>query len=247
MKIQKNQLYYAIIAFILFTYALFYLLPAETYIYIAKEDSYFENGTALLFLVISILFLVLFFRIDMFRKEEDKLYFSSYTKRIFFLLFALMFFVFFGEEISWGQRIFGFETPEAIKVRNMQNEFNFHNIDVFHHWDSGKEFKKGIKSFITAKRIFIYTFVLYLFLLPFLVNRSDLFRRLAKWFYLPIPLIGLGYLFVFNLVIYNIFKWNYGYIKTVRVMGEVEEFNFALVLLLLPFIWLKLPSKQPAQ
>ena len=34
-----------------------------------------------------------------------------------------------GEEISWGQRIFGFETPIALEEINAQNEFNFHNIN----------------------------------------------------------------------------------------------------------------------
>jgi hypothetical protein len=213
---------------------------------IAKEDSYFEDGTAFLFLITSILFFALFFWKRFFYKENDREIYNTYLKRIFFLLFGFMFFVFFGEEISWGQRILGFETPEAVKARNMQKEFNFHNLDVLHHWDSGKEFKTGIKSFITAKRIFIYTFVLYLFLVPFLVNKIELFRRIAKWIYLPIPKIELGYLFVLNLIIYNGFKWNFGYIKTVRVMGEVEEFNFALILLFLPFIWFRLPSKQLA-
>jgi hypothetical protein len=34
-----------------------------------------------------------------------------------------------GEEISWGQRIFGWETSEKMKVINKQEETNIHNIE----------------------------------------------------------------------------------------------------------------------
>lgn len=42
--------------------------------------------------------------------------------------FAGLLFLIGMEEISWGQRIVGFETPDGISARNWQNEFNFHNI-----------------------------------------------------------------------------------------------------------------------
>jgi hypothetical protein len=37
-------------------------------------------------------------------------------------------FISFGEEISWGQRIFGIETPAFIADANRQSELNFHNL-----------------------------------------------------------------------------------------------------------------------
>lgn len=40
-----------------------------------------------------------------------------------FLLIAM-------EEISWGQRVIGFQTPEAMAEANWQNEFNFHNLQT---------------------------------------------------------------------------------------------------------------------
>lgn len=42
--------------------------------------------------------------------------------------FAGLYFLIGMEEISWGQRIFGFETPDGIAARNWQSEFNFHNL-----------------------------------------------------------------------------------------------------------------------
>ena len=44
------------------------------------------------------------------------------------LAWALLMFVFMGEEISWGQRILGFGTPEVLMEINHQQEFNLHNI-----------------------------------------------------------------------------------------------------------------------
>ena len=49
---------------------------------------------------------------------------------IYFLGTALFFFVCAGEEISWGQRVLGFETPESVKEINEQGEFNLHNLNL---------------------------------------------------------------------------------------------------------------------
>jgi hypothetical protein len=47
---------------------------------------------------------------------------------VFYLLLAAGAFFVAGEEISWGQRIFGWSTPEALEAINHQNETNVHNI-----------------------------------------------------------------------------------------------------------------------
>lgn len=49
------------------------------------------------------------------------------------LYLALAFGVLFvaGEEISWGQRVFGWETPDSLADINHQNETNIHNIRAF--------------------------------------------------------------------------------------------------------------------
>jgi hypothetical protein len=45
-----------------------------------------------------------------------------------FLLLAIGAFLVAGEEISWGQRIFGVETPEELEALNRQGEIGAHNI-----------------------------------------------------------------------------------------------------------------------
>lgn len=37
-----------------------------------------------------------------------------------------------GEEISWGQRVFDFETPERLEEANEQEELTFHNLSSVH-------------------------------------------------------------------------------------------------------------------
>ncbi|MDY7011251.1 MAG: hypothetical protein SVV80_10945 [Planctomycetota bacterium] len=44
------------------------------------------------------------------------------------LFFALGALYFAGEEASWGQHWIGYETPEALKKINTQDEFNVHNV-----------------------------------------------------------------------------------------------------------------------
>jgi len=82
-----------------------------------KEDNLFENLTMLLHLASSFLFLLLILQ-----KRREKT-----SNLVLYLLFALFFFIAM-EEISWGQRIFGFSTPQFIKGINTIDETNIHNI-----------------------------------------------------------------------------------------------------------------------
>jgi hypothetical protein len=53
-----------------------------------------------------------------------------------YLLLAAGAFVIAMEEISWGQRLLGYQTPEIVESRNIQDEFNLHNIRVFSQWET---------------------------------------------------------------------------------------------------------------
>lgn len=48
--------------------------------------------------------------------------------RLFFALLALVCFYVVGEEISWGQRLFLFASPEFFQRHNLQQEVNLHNF-----------------------------------------------------------------------------------------------------------------------
>ena len=51
---------------------------------------------------------------------------------VLYALVALATFFVAGEEISWGQRILGLRTPDALEAINWQREISVHNIHGFH-------------------------------------------------------------------------------------------------------------------
>jgi len=57
-----------------------------------------------------------------------RLIFIRSPYRWFFALLAMSCFYVAMEEISWGQRIFGFTSPDYFKANNLQSETNFHNF-----------------------------------------------------------------------------------------------------------------------
>lgn len=109
----------------LYFYPLFLLfwIAGDLYLHLKKEDGVFEYITFFFFLCVSIVGILGFHRTRLSTTHVN-------LKRFFFVLFALMAlfgFVIAGEEISWGQRIIGFSTPENIAEVNTQKEFNIHN------------------------------------------------------------------------------------------------------------------------
>ncbi len=91
--------------------------------------------------------------------------------------YALLFFFGAGEEISWGQRIFGWETSEAMKELNRQDETNLHNIEF-----GGVALTKHLFGPVLTVVI-----LLYLVALPLLYPRVAWISRLADKLAVPVP------------------------------------------------------------
>lgn len=103
--------------------ALYYVLP-EAYIWLGTEDKFGENMTSVFYFAAGLL--MLWRSVTMIRKKQ-----SSPLKEILPVLIALFFIFVGGEEISWGQRLLGFETPETIVDNNVQGETTLHNLTFF--------------------------------------------------------------------------------------------------------------------
>jgi len=73
-----------------------------------------------LFLFISIIY---FIKILIFKSREKK---NLFYFILFFYFICLLYYFF--EEISWGQHIFGWRSPDFFIEHNNQNETNLHNI-----------------------------------------------------------------------------------------------------------------------
>ena len=92
---------------------------------LTREDGLFEYSTATTFLVASIVTLTLFAK----SISGNDLFFFPTRRNIFYLLLGFLFLFGAGEELSWGQRIVGFDTPESIRARNVQEELNIYNLE----------------------------------------------------------------------------------------------------------------------
>ena len=235
----RNRLYLMAFIFCLLSFTTMFL-PESISRFLTVEDGPFESAGALLFLFSSILFFMLFLKKDKFADVTDRAFFSTKGRRIWFLLLALLFFVLMGEEISWGQRMFGWAGFEG----NLQGETSLHNQPLFNHHvsEAGAEVeivKTGLAAWLTAKKIFVYIFLSFLFLLPLGVKFVPFIRNLVKRFYIPVPAIELGILFIINILLFKAFKpLRHSWDGAGRGLSEIEEFNFAFILFLVPFVWL---------
>ena len=104
------------IIFILFlTISYFYSFIDKSYM-LHDEDSIFETLTAIFSISASILFLISIRNL------------RSYPSKFIIIALSIFSFLFGMEEISWGQRIFNWETSESWSSMNYQNETNIHNL-----------------------------------------------------------------------------------------------------------------------
>ncbi len=102
-------------------------------------------------------------------------------KSAFFLfvtaITAILFFFAAGEEISWGQRVFGIESSDFFKQNNAQQETNLHNLVV-----GETKINKLIFSTILSACLGIY-----FLLVPFLYVKWDKFKQFVNYSGIPVP------------------------------------------------------------
>ena len=89
----------------------------------SDEDRPFEYATSVAYGVASVLFIL------MARRGRYPLQSMRRLGQFILIIGAIGCFFIMGEEVSWGQRIIGFETPEAWADKNYQQETTLHNLD----------------------------------------------------------------------------------------------------------------------
>jgi hypothetical protein len=132
--------------------------------WINREDGLVESLQAILLVLASILSARVVFGVR-----------GMPPRAIMHGLLAVLFFLMFGEEISWGQRMLGLETPDALKGMNVQNEINLHNMFgyFFDH-------------------LFILMFFIWGCIVPLLNHVSGFFRQVFRMLGLPVASAGLA-------------------------------------------------------
>jgi hydrogenase/urease accessory protein HupE len=92
-------------------------------------------------------------------------------------VYALLFLFAAGEEISWGQRIFGWNSNDFFATHNAQGETNLHNLTVGGHRLARTLFGSGLTAVV----------LFYLVVFPILYSRIGWIRRIAARLAIPVP------------------------------------------------------------
>lgn len=199
------------------SYSVYFFLDEATIASLGDEDHFFEWMTSLCFLFSSGIFL----------------YLAAKKRNLIFLLLGAAFFVGFGEEISWGQRIFHFSTPESLLAVNVQEEFNFHNIAT---WEINFIFK-------------VFTLA-YGLILPFLVFHVQRLEDVAMKIRVFIPPVAIGVFFLIDWLLFKFFlEFVLAYGMTPKyyfALTEIYEFGTSFILLLISMFFLQCLDLYPA-
>lgn len=105
------------------------LYSDDTVVWLGMEDGPIENMGALSFLLASVVFFMTAYRSSRLHGQSGTNHFES---PLALLALGVFCFICFGEEISWGQRLFDFPVPAWLEGINRQGEWNLHNLAWFH-------------------------------------------------------------------------------------------------------------------
>lgn len=132
-----------------------------------REDGAVEYSTSIMLFFIALLCIS---RLRKLNKYKPLLW------KLGVLGFALIFIFGAGEEISWGQRIFGIESGDFFKENNAQEETNLHNLVV-----GGTKLNKLIFS-----QLLMIVMLMYLLIIPILYRKKENIKNLLNKCAVPV-------------------------------------------------------------
>lgn len=207
-----------------------FFLPRETVYRLGREDGLFEDLTAVCFFGAAALFAAAYWR----SRGAGNDFFVFRTKRnVFFLLLALLFLFGGGEEISWGQRIFGWETPATFQQANIQRETNIHNLKLFNRNDENWQGKTGAAEFLSAERLFSLFWLGFCVGVPVMYRLVPPFGRLMRRIGMPLVPLVIGLLFLVNYAMGEVLKPHALRVKLDWPLMETKECLFGVLFLLI--------------
>lgn len=190
----------------------------------AKEDGPFEYATVLFYGVSSLIFW------RMARRGNFPLNSTRRFGQIILITGALGCFFIMGEEISWGQRIIGWDTPESWAEMNYQQETTLHNLDWVYTNLTSSETGIFRANFFNLLFVGMGLGLPVIALIPW---ARSLIARLA------IPIIPLRYAILF------VGAWLYGKLLVDPTghenPSEVREALFSVGILMFALVGLKRP------
>ncbi len=187
-----------------------FLFDEELYLLIIREDGVIEYLTASFLLFASIKLFFLFLKI-----------YKKYSVFNFGLLsYSLVLFFGFGEEISWGQRIFGIQSPSFFSENNFQGEINIHNMMVM-----GVDLNRWIFTYVL---VLIFTF--YFLITPIMYYKNKFPKTIVNRFSFLIPNYLYSSIFLITTLIINL--------NLAEKVSEVWECSFAVTIFFICFNFL---------
>ena len=149
----RRLIYFSLpIALFILPYVFFAFFDGAPF-YFAKESGAVENITAVILALALLLTASTFFQYRaktevLKRAPNSAIPFRGFTLG-WLVVYALGCIYFLGEEISWGQHLFNWSTPDAWLAVNDQQETNFHNTSAL--LDQVPRFLLGLGIVISTK------------------------------------------------------------------------------------------------
>ena len=154
----------------------------------------------------------------------------------------MLFFLGFAEEISWGQRIFHIQTPEALAEINMQDEINIHNLNIFHGKTEDGQSKSFWGRLFEMERLFSLFWFSFCFVLPIVSLLNARIFGFLKKINIPIVPISLGVLFMINYLMSKIVETHI-LNDMQHYLVEMKESNISILILAVS-IWFWYSNKK---
>gem|GEM_PF-1943720 len=213
-------------------------LPGEKSNALTSEDGLYENTGACFFFLTAMIFISGFFKSD----SRNFFLFRRTEKKYSFLFLAIMFIVIFGEEISWGQRIFNYNPGKFFISNNMQLETNIHNLRIFHALDQNQT-KKEWWQYFSLSRLFRFFWILWCIAIPVIEKINPRITNFRQRAGIPLVPVSFGLLFLINYAILKILENNISHMTEVV---EIEECITAVLFFLLAFRLVYTQTNEPA-
>jgi hypothetical protein len=181
------------LVFFLVTWLIPYVLPTDQVAEIVKEDHLIEYLSFFGLFFAGIAWLITFVR-----SNEGHQLWRWHTQRNFvYLAIALLLLFGAGEEITWGQRILGFSTPDTFQG-NEQGEASIHNMPMFNSTNKSNPFQMN--------RMFNYWCLAWGILVPLTAKFSRKARSFWQTFGVPVMPLIIGAQFLLNYVMFKLYE-----------------------------------------
>ena len=182
---KKINLFHAAFSLLLVSITFIFYYSNFTYQSLVKEDGIIEYLSAIFLLSISIFLM----------KKLSEMENIISVNNLGIIIFSIIFFFGFGEEISWGQRIFNIESPTFFAQNNLQSETNIHNLMI-------GGFK--LNKLIFTNGLFLF-FSFYFLASPYLYFKSVKVRSLINKLSILLPRYSQSLIFICSTIVIYIF------------------------------------------